>query len=453
MRLNFPSSLRNFPSSLFARMALILLAGLLSAQLLSSWLQWKERANVVSIARGLNFADRIAETVRALETQEPSQRAATTSKLESADLRVALLDADQVSSNVPRGQILASIAARLGGEREIRTQGNSGGRMLRGNSNLPRHAMSTRIFDVRLNDGQWIRITLNPETETPALPGELIAQLLITLLIITAVVMLAVRQATQPLKQLAQAADQLGRDLDAPPLAETGPAETRQAAQAFNRMQERIKRLIDERARALAAVSHDLRTPLTRLRLRSELVEDEKLREQMAADLEAMAAMLNATLDYLRGLQDNEEARPIDINALLQSLANDAEILGKRMTIEGAAQAPFSGRLLALRRALQNLIDNAIKYGHSAHLRIDDDAAQLSIAVEDAGPGIPTAELAQVTLPYYRPDASRSRETGGVGLGLSIVKDIALIHGGELRLANRPQGGLCAMLVLPRKPI
>ena len=285
MRLNIPSSLRSFPSSLFARMALILLAGLLSAQLLSSWLQWKERANVVSIARGLNFADRIAETVRALEAQEPSQRAATTSKLESADLRVALINADQVSSNVPRGQILSSIAARLGGEREIRTQGNSGGRMLRGNSSLPRHAMSTRIFDVRLNDGQWIRITLNPETETPALPGELIAQLLITLLIITAVVMLAVRQATQPLKQLAQAADQLGRDLDAPPLAETGPAETRQAAQAFNRMQERIKRLIDERARALAAVSHDLRTPLTRLRLRSELVEDEKLREQMAADL------------------------------------------------------------------------------------------------------------------------------------------------------------------------
>ena len=324
--------------------------------------------------------------------------------------------------------------------------------MMRGNSAMPRHSTAMRVFDVRLRDGQWIRITLNPETETPALPGELIAQLLITLLIVVAVVMIAVRQATMPLQQLAQAADQLGRDLDAPPLAETGPAETRQAAQAFNRMQARIKRLIDERARALAAVSHDLRTPLTRLRLRAELVEDEKLREQMAADLESMAAMLDATLDYLRGLQDSEETRPIDINALLQSLTDDARVLGKVIEIEGTAATPFTGRLSALRRALQNLIDNAIKYGHSARLRIDDDAANLRIAISDSGPGIPVAELARVTEPYYRPDASRSHETGGVGLGLSIVKDIALIHGGELQLANRPEGGLCATLILPRKP-
>jgi signal transduction histidine kinase len=262
--------------------------------------------------------------------------------------------------------------------------------------------------------------------------------------------MIAVRQATKPLQQLAQAADTLGRDLDAPPLAEEGPAETRRAAQAFNRMQARIKRLVDERARALAAVSHDLRTPLTRLRLRAELVDDEKLRDQMGADLDSMAAMIDATLDYLRGFQDSESARPIDMNALLQSLVEDAAVLGKAISLDGAARSPYTGRLSALRRALQNLIDNAIKYGHSAHLRIDDDAAALCIVVEDEGPGIPPAELVRVTEPYYRPDASRSRETGGVGLGLSIVTDIALMHGGELLLANRPQGGLRATLVLPR---
>ena len=308
-----------------------------------------------------------------------------------------------------------------------------------------------RSFDVRLQDGQWVRISAVQESDTPALSNSLIAQLLLTLIIVTTVVMIAVRQATKPLQQLAQAADTLGSDLDAPPLVEQGPAETRRAAQAFNRMQTRIKRLVDERARALAAVSHDLRTPLTRLRLRAELVDDDKLRDQMAADLDSMAAMIDATLDYLRGLQENEAARPIDMNALLQSLAEDTAVLGKSIKIEGTAQSPYTGRLSALRRALQNLIDNAIKYGHSASIRIEDNTDALRIVVEDEGPGIPPSELARVTEPFYRPDASRSRETGGVGLGLSIVKDIALMHGGELILANRLQSGLSATLVLLRK--
>jgi signal transduction histidine kinase len=278
----------------------------------------------------------------------------------------------------------------------------------------------------------------------------LIANLLITLFIVTLVVMIAVRQATRPLQQLAHAADTLGRDLDAPPLAEAGPAETRRAAQAFNRMQGRIKRLVDERARALAAVSHDLRTPLTRLRLRAELIDDKPLRDQMAGDLDSMAVMIDATLDYLRGLQDSETVRRIDMNALMQSLAEDAAVLGKAISVDGAAQAPYAGRLSALRRALQNLIDNALKYGHNASLRIEDDEDTLRLIVEDDGPGIPPAELGRVTEPYYRPDASRSRETGGVGLGLSIASDIALLHGGQLLLANRPRGGFSATLALPR---
>ena len=450
MRLNFASSLRCFPSSLFARMVLILLAGLLAAQLTTLWLQWRERATVVSVARGLNFADRIAETVRALEAQRPAQRADTLHALESADWRVILIDAEQTAPNAPRGAIQAAIAARLGGEREMRTTGG-GGRMMRGNSATPRHTMSMRVFDVQLRDGQWIRISVNPEAETPALPGDLIAQLLLTLLIVIAVVMLAVRQATKPLQQLAQAADKLGRDLDTAPLAEGGPAETRQAAQAFNRMQARIKHLIDERARALAAVSHDLRTPLTRLRLRAELIDDEDLRNQIADDIDAMTGMIDSTLDYLRGLQESEAIHPLDINALLQSLVNDAAVLGREIDISGQALAPFPGRLTALRRALQNLIDNAIKYGHSAHLSVIDDVDCLRLTVSDDGPGIAEEELSRVTEPYYRPDAARRSETGGVGLGLSIVSDIARLHGGELQLRNRPEGGLAATLVLRRR--
>jgi signal transduction histidine kinase len=436
-------SWRGLPSSLFVRMALILLLGLLVAQGLSFWLQWGERATVVSQARGQNFADRMAEVVRALEATAPAERSAALATLPHGDWQVTLISEDQVSQNPPRGPIGAMLSARLGSAREIRPLGGAA-RMGMMHGNMPRG------FDVRLQGGQWLRFSGARQLDTPALPRDLILRLAVTLMIVTAVAMLAVRQATQPLKQLAQAADTLGRDLDAPALAEEGPTETRRAAQAFNRMQARIKRLVNERSRALAAVSHDLRTPLTRLRLRAELVDDETLRDQMAADLDAMAAMIDATLDYLRGLQASETVRPIDINALLASMSEDALVLGRRIGIQGQALAPYTGRLSALRRALQNLIDNAIKYGACAHLRVDDDADELRIMVEDEGPGIEPNELARVTEPYYRLDASRSSATGGVGLGLSIAKDIALLHGGDLVLTNRAQGGLCATLKLPR---
>ena len=451
MRLTLSRSLRSLTGSLFARMVMILLAGLLAAQLASLWLQWGERASVVSQARVLNFADRVVEVIRVLEAEPTTRREAALAALRARDLQLTLIADDQVSPNEPRGQIQATIAARLGSAREVRSLGGGGSGMSGGGGMMQHGNPTMRRFDVRLKDGQWLRIVgTNEVAAPPALSNDLIVQLLITLLIVAAVVMIAVREATRPLQQLATAADTLGSDLDAPPLAETGPTETRRAAQAFNRMQARIKHLIDERARALAAVSHDLRTPLTRLRLRAELVDDEKLREQMAADLDAMAAMIDATLDYLRGLQDAEVARPIDMNALLQSLADDAAVLGKAIRVDGMALAPFTGRLSALRRAVQNLIDNAIKYGHSAHILIDDTVSTLRVTVEDEGYGIAPDELPRVTEPYYRPDASRSRETGGVGLGLSIVKDIVLLHGGELVLSNRPQGGLSAAIVLPR---
>lgn len=436
-------SWRAWSSSLFVRMALILLLGLLVAQGVSLWLQWAERATVVSQARGQNVVDRIAEAVRVLEATAPAERGAALERMQYGDWQVRLISEDQVSQNPSRGAMQHMLNMRLGSVREIRPAGGSNGMgMMR--RNLP------RSFDVRLQDGQWVRFMGGRELDTPALPGELLLRLAVTLLIVIGVVLLAVRQATQPLQQLAQAADALGRDLDAPALLEVGPLETRRAAQAFNRMQARIKRLVSERSRALAAVSHDLRTPLTRLRLRAELVDDEKLRDQMAADLDAMAAMLDATLDYLRGLQSSEAVRPIDINALLASMSEDALVLGRHISIEGRALAPYSGRLSNLRRALQNLIDNAIKYGGGALLRVHDDASELRLMVEDAGPGIAPHELTRVTEPYYRLDASRHSATGGVGLGLSIAKDIALLHGGDLVLANRAQGGLCATLSLPR---
>ena len=467
--------------SLFARMALILLLGLLAAQATSLWLHWDERTSLVAQTRGQYFLDQVAETVRMLDAESRMRRQATMTVLQSSGLNVSLIDADQTFRHTPRPAAQASIAERLGQAYEIRVPGGMGrGRMMGlgagkgqgqgrgqglGLGLGPGRGAGMRMdgmtpdeagyaMDIRLTDGQWIRIATSRGTETPALPTDFFTHLIVSLLIIAGVVMFAVRQATRPLQQLAGAADALGNDLNAPPLAENGPQEARQAAQAFNRMQQRLRRLIDERSRALAAVSHDLRTPLTRLRLRAELVDDEALREQMNADLDAMAAMIDGTLDYFRGLREDEPLQPIDINALLLSLVDDATLSGRRIDIDGAAHAPFPGRLNALRRALQNLIDNALRHGGDGdiRLRLQDNATLLQINVEDSGPGIPPTELARIIEPYQRLDTSRSSgASGGLGLGLSIANDVAHRHGGELRLANRPTGGLAASLLLPRQ--
>jgi signal transduction histidine kinase len=293
---------------------------------------------------------------------------------------------------------------------------------------------------------------LRGECPASRLPDRFWIHMLLTLLALVAGSLFAVRMVTRPMQRLAESADAFGRNLDTPPLPETGPMETRRAAEAFNRMQDRLRSLIAERSRALAAVSHDLRTPLTRLRLRAELVDDETLRSQINADIDDMQAMVESTLDYLRGQRENEPLQLIDMEALLQSLVANEQALGRPVTLEGTAAAPYLGRLSTLKRALSNLIDNAVKYGRSAHIVIEDNATELRLIVQDRGAGIPDEDMARVVEPYVRLETSRSRETGGVGLGLTIAQDAAQMHGGNLRLENRADGGLRAALILPRHP-
>jgi signal transduction histidine kinase len=271
-----------------------------------------------------------------------------------------------------------------------------------------------------------------------------------TLTAVIGVAMIAVRLVTQPIQRLAEAADAFGRNLDSPQLEESGPTETRQAAEAFNRMQERLRRLIAERSRALAAVSHDLRTPLTRMRLRAELVDDEQLRNQINADIDDMQAMVESTLAYLRGLNEDEPLQEIDIDALLQSIVADEQAMGRPVVLLSSTVEPYRGRLSSLKRAISNLIDNAVKYGREARIKLEGDSGTMRLVVEDRGPGIPEQDLERVLEPYVRLESSRSRETGGVGLGLAVVRDVAFLHGGKLHLENMTEVGLRATLVLPR---
>jgi signal transduction histidine kinase len=198
-------------------------------------------------------------------------------------------------------------------------------------------------------------------------------------------------------------------------------------------------------------MSHDLKTPVSRLRLRAELLEDSEAKKKIAQDLEEMESMIQGTLEFMRGGQSAEASQPIDVKALLESLQADAQITGAEVAIEGAPRGPYTGRPQALKRCLGNLLDNALKYGKSALLVVDDLPERLVIRVRDRGPGIPEPELERVFEPFYRLEGSRSRDTGGTGLGLSIARQIGELHGGSLDLRNLAQGGLEAVLTLPRR--
>ncbi|GAB4217689.1 MAG: hypothetical protein Fur007_20510 [Rhodoferax sp.] len=443
-------------------MALILTLGLVCAQGIGFLLQNSERSAQIEKARGQGFLDKIVQAIQLLEATPPAGRAGAAQALARVGIDAQAVDAAALYPHAPRGAWAELLAQRLGSARAVRSKsagpgtgmgggGGFGSGMGGGGAGMAGGAV--RSLDVQLSDGQWMRLTeRKASAQIPALSTPVLIQLGLTLLLVAGATLLAVRQATQPLAQLARAAERLGHDLNAPPLPEHGSPEMRHAAHAFNTMQQRIRSLMQERERALAAVSHDLRTPLTRLRLRVDMVEDDALREQLDRDIAAMAALIDTTLGYLRERNAQEAPRPLDVNALLDSLIDDAAVQGRTVARQGQAQDFYLGRLSSLRRALQNLIDNAFKYGaHTVTLRVQDDAAELRLCVCDDGPGIAEQDLDRVTEPYYRADTARTRADGSVGLGLSIVRDVAQSHGGRLRLYNRPEGGLSACLHLPRQ--
>ncbi|GAJ28235.1 ATP-binding protein [Acidomonas methanolica] len=259
-----------------------------------------------------------------------------------------------------------------------------------------------------------------------------------------------------PLGTLVSAADALGKDVNAPPLPEGGPTELRRAAQAFNTMAANVRRLINDRVLMLTAIGHDLRTPITRLKLRSEFIEDDELRDKFLADLDEMEAMVAAMLEFGRDTANREPKVRLDLSALLSTVADEAAEsmphLAEHITLDTPDHPVLvAARSLPLKRALMNLVINALKYGGSAHitLRTPTDDAMTTIVIEDDGPGLPDKELERMFEPFVRAESSRNRETGGTGLGLAIARSVLRGHGGDIRLANRPSGGLRAVVTLP----
>ncbi|NTV10669.1 MAG: two-component sensor histidine kinase, partial [Zoogloea sp.] len=237
-----------------------------------------------------------------------------------------------------------------------------------------------------------------------------------------------------------------------PPLPTDGPDEVVRASAAFNSMQADIRAFVAERTRILAAISHDLQTPITRLRLRAEMIDEPVLRERVGSDLDSMQALIREGLDYARSQEAHESVRPIDLNALLSTLCDEAEELGYSASLSGHAGSPWHGLPNGLRRALWNLVDNGLKFGDRVDIAIEESTEHFEILIADHGPGVPPDELEKVFEPFYRLESSRNRETGGTGLGLAIARNLLRVQGGEVHLANRRDAsGLEARVKLPKQ--
>jgi signal transduction histidine kinase len=304
---------------------------------------------------------------------------------------------------------------------------------------------------VRLPDGSSLVYRVRRIDPGAPLPPGLMLDVILLVAVLVVALYIAARGITRPLSRLARAADDIGRGVRQPKLEEEGARELRHAARAFNSMQDRLNRYLDSRTRVLAAMSHDLKTPLTRLRLQVETqIEDPALQARFGKELDEMEGMVRGALALFRGLNDEESLEPVDFNLLLETVRGEFVEMGKDVTVEGRALRPLPGKPQALKRCITNLVGNAVNFGARARILVRD-GARLEIRVCDDGPGIPPEELEKVFEPFYRLESSRNRDTGGTGLGLSIARDVAQAHGGSLVLRNRTEGGLEARLTLPRR--
>lgn len=445
------------PRSLSGQIIALLLLALVASQLASVVLLAGERRGALVAAHREQVLERVASVVRLFDVTPADLHGRVLAAVDNRQLRLsvtsaALVAAGERPSGIERhlrDRLIAVLDDRPGGDIRValleprRPRASDTGERRRHRS-PPSVAIS-----VRLADGSWLNarvMAMSPRGW--ALPTVLSMGL--TALAMILVVMLTVRRLNRPLADLANATERLGRGEDVPLLVERGPVDIRRVTRAFNRMQARLKRFVEDRTRLLAAISHDLRTPITTLRLRAEFVEDPEVRARILATLDEMEQMTEATLAFAREEAASEDTRAVDLTALVDSVCADFADTGADVTFAGGEKQTCACRPVALKRALRNLIENAVRYGGGARIRLVADAGEFRILVEDDGPGVAPEAIERIFEPFVRLEDSRSRETGGVGLGLAIARSIARSHGGDISLENRPEGGLRASLILPR---
>ncbi|PLX37449.1 MAG: two-component sensor histidine kinase [Hyphomicrobiales bacterium] len=479
--------MRLVPRSLLGQLVLLILFALVAAQVVSFWLLTDERSNAVRRALVFEAADRVASVARLLDGAEGDTR---TTILDAATSPSARFSLDKEASIPASEGSSEEIVARLGAllpeeqrkdlrarlepvplpwrERGWRWRNSERhgkdrfgerhrGDERRGPPPWARNRMAApgvppmhlRVA-VLLSGGEWLNMEMRLRRPDFQRPSMFFTTLLLTVGGLIIALWFGLRRITGPLQRLSVAADHLGRGEEIPPLPTTGPREVQALSKAFSDMQERLTRMLSDRTRMLAALGHDLRSPITALRLRAEMVDDEETHTRMVTILDEMQEMVESTLAYARGISEDEATETVDLTALVTELAAEVSETGPEIAAEPPLPA-LSTRLrrTSIRRALRNVLENAQRYGGGASVHVLNEGAQARIVVADNGPGIAPDALERVFDPFVRLEESRSRDTGGTGLGLSIARTILRAHGGDITLANRAEGGLEAVITLP----
>ena len=442
---------RFLPKSLIGQIALVMAAALLVAQAINFNLIFNERQRATlaqiegpAVNRFVQFAQRLAPLgpdQRALLLPEPGRRTRFSVGSESLvrgerrDARIEQrIRETAAEQNVPLGEARAAVSDEV--PERLRRRGRS---------------FQTLLLSARLPDGSWVNARMITARPSPWVGLRVLGStLLIYLIVLGAMIWIAARLA-RPLRDLTAAAERFEGRGEAPQVTPRGPADVQRAILAFNAMSARVSAMLDEKDRMLGAIGHDLRTPLASLRIRAESVEPEEERQKMAATIEEITSMLDDTLALARSGRATEPARNVDLGALVDAVVEEFHALGHDVEMASSKRLIACVQPHLLRRAVRNLIENAVKYGDAARVAVRPLGDKVALEISDSGPGIPEAEMANVQEPFYRLEASRSRETGGSGLGLTLARAAAQAHGGKLELENGPEGGLLARILLPRE--
>jgi len=442
------------PDSLAARTLVVLFLGLALSHALSIALYTTDRTDTLISIDGKHIGDRIATIDRLTRNSTPPERQRLITLASEASFKVSLSSASaiklQPQTSNRTSRLRQSLVAHLDTvrDRDIRIRYKA--MKSKKSDNGDTDEVNSVLISISQQGPVWLNFAVSLQ---PAKSFWSFRYTLSMIVMLSAVVFFSsilVEQLTRPLQQFARASQKLGVDVTAPPLAEKGPLEIRLATQAFNQMQRRIRRFVEDRTQMIAAISHDLGTPIARMRLRAEFVDDAEQQQKMLADLEHMEKMVFSALSFTRDDSTREPMAKVDFKTMLHRVCDDITDAGFKvsLTIE-EENLVCNCRPVALRRALNNLVENAARYGGEARVAVAKQSNGIVVTIDDDGPGIPEDRHEDVFKPFYRLETSRSHETGGTGLGMTVARSTIRAHGGDIKLSNRDEGGLRMEVSLP----
>jgi signal transduction histidine kinase len=462
--------------SLATQLICFTLAALIISQGLTFLISWKDHSKALDTAAKSEFFSRARTMTRLMGTVPPEFRQQALLASETRNSRFWLTDQEAADAPTWRLQAVAAFSRQLEnyvdftqifGGAPSTPQLPDAAKVAAANLDEGWRTPAQRIwalpqpvryiyFDgsrgygliIRLDDGRWLNAAFYLTETGSWWTSTSLASLMLTAFILALIGVLIASRIARPLRNLAVSAEAFGRGENLPPLSEDGPDEIRRTAESFNKMQSRLHRFVEDRTKMLAAIGHDLRTPLTSLRLRAEFVNNKDIQRKMLATIDELQAMTEAAIAFARGESTEEETRAIELEALVGSICDDQADLGHPVTYVEGAKMNYRCRPDGLRRAVRNLVENAVRYGGDAKVYIRHTASTIDIVVEDRGPGIPDEMREKVFAPFFRLETSRNRDTGGIGLGLSIARAVARQHGGDISFSHS-NTGMQAVISLP----